>query len=90
MQGPDEKRGLLGRTAGFFGRDHFVSRLHDDLITYPSCPAEVPGIHDFEFRKTWMAGTSPAMTALKIGYVLMEKRSKEVPDELDKKSRPSK
>jgi hypothetical protein len=29
----------------------------------PSCPAEVPGIHEFERNeKAWMAGTSPAMT----------------------------
>jgi hypothetical protein len=26
-----------------------------------SCPAEVPGIHEFT-SKTWMAETSPAMT----------------------------
>ena len=30
-----------------------------------SCPAEVPGIHEFSLQaKTWMAGTSPAMTSL--------------------------
>jgi hypothetical protein len=32
-------------------------------------PGLVPGIHDFpafELRKTWMAGTSPAMTNSKI------------------------
>jgi hypothetical protein len=32
-------------------------------------PGLVPGIHDFlalELRKTWMAGTSPAMTNFEI------------------------
>jgi hypothetical protein len=30
-------------------------------------PALVAGIHAFlQHRKTWMAGTSPAMTALKV------------------------
>jgi hypothetical protein len=30
-----------------------------------SCPAEVPGIHEFHYIEVWeevMAGTSPAMT----------------------------
>ena len=33
-------------------------------ISLSSCPAEVPGIHALSGRtsKTWMAGTSPAMT----------------------------
>ena len=28
-------------------------------------PGHVPGIHDFLFLKTWMAGTSTAMTNYK-------------------------
>jgi hypothetical protein len=28
-------------------------------------PGLVPGIHAFPFNKTWMAGTSPAMTEYK-------------------------
>jgi hypothetical protein len=29
-------------------------------------PGVVPGIHDFTAAKTWMAGTSPAMTNMEV------------------------
>jgi hypothetical protein len=37
--------------------------LDEDLFINPSCPAEVPDIHEFSVvpqAKTWMAGPFPA------------------------------
>ncbi len=38
--------------------DRNLERNHQNCLVMP---AEVPGIHEFT-SKTWMAGTSPAMT----------------------------
>jgi len=40
--------------------------LISNILNSASCPAEVPGIHEFlgeRDKRAWMAGTSPAMTA---------------------------
>jgi hypothetical protein len=36
----------------------------------PVMPGPVPGIHVFLGPKTWMAGTSPAMTAKNISHII--------------------
>jgi hypothetical protein len=36
--------------------------MEPGFVMYFVMPGLVPGIHVFAARKTWMAGTSPAMT----------------------------